>query len=238
MGELRKYVDVCANKNEEELRKTGDAWALAVAKNKLVYEIDWLGVPIIQTPEDIILMQELIYDVQPDIIIEIGIAHGGGLLFYSSMLSLIGKEQGKVIGVDIDIRKHNRNVIEKHPMFNKVILVEGSSIDEETVNKVKSLVPEGARVLVCLDSNHYKNHVLQELQKYWDMVSIGSYIVVFDTISSDFAKKSGADKGYADNGPLEAVHAFLKQNSRFEIDKRYNKLYVSDCQDGFLRRIQ
>jgi cephalosporin hydroxylase len=233
---LRKYVLTKENKNIKELEKEAIKWAKVSAENRLSYEIDWLGVPIIQTPEDMVLMQELIFKVQPDIIIETGIAHGGSLIYYASLLELLGK--GKVIGVDIEIRDHNRKVIEKHPMFKRIELIEGNSIFEETIEKIRKMVPKDSKVIVCLDSNHTKDHVLQELQLYHGFVNLGGYIVVFDTNTSKLAELGACDKMYINNSPKEAVENFLKVNDNFEIDKYYNKLYISYSPNGFLKRIR
>ena len=231
---LRKYVRIKRNKNIIELEMEAIKWAKVSAENYLSYEIDWLGVPIIQTPEDMILMQELIFKIKPDVIIETGIAHGGSLIYYASLLELLGK--GKVIGVDIEIREHNRRVIEVHPMFKRIELIEGSSVSDETIEKITKIVPKNSKVIVCLDSNHTKEHVLKELQLYNSFVNPGSYIVVFDTNTSKLAELGACDKMYINNSPKEAVEDFLKANDNFEIDKYYNKLYISYSPNGYLRR--
>lgn len=233
---LRKYVLTKDDKNTKELEELGLKWARVSEENRLSYEIDWLGVPVIQTPEDLILMQELIFNVQPDFIIESGIAHGGGLIYYASLMELLNK--GKVIGVDIDIREYNRKVIEAHPLFKRIEMIEGDSVSDETVREVRKRIPENSKVIVCLDSDHSKAHVLRELQIYQDFVVPGCYIVVFDTNTSRLAELGVCDKKYINNGPKEAVEEFLKMNDNFEIDKSYNKLYVSYNPDGYLRRIK
>lgn len=232
---LRKYVHTKENKNIKELEEAAIKWVKVSAENHLSYEIDWLGVPIIQTPEDMILMQELIFKIQPDIIIETGIAHGGSLIYYASLLELLGK--GKVIGIDIEIREHNRKVIEKHPLFKRIKLIEGDSTSGETIEKIRKIIPKNSKVVVCLDSNHTKNHVLKELQLYHGFVNPKSYIVVFDTITSELSKVSNSEKIYLNNSPKEAIDEFLKGHNDFEIDKSYNKLYLSSSPNGFLRRI-
>ena len=233
---LRDYVLVKKDKNIKELESAGAEWAKVCEDNKLSYEIDWLGVPVIQTPEDLVLMQELIFKIQPDVIVELGIAHGGGMIYEASLMELLGK--GKVIGVDVEIRKHNRDVIEAHPLAKRIEMIEGSSIDESIVQEVKKKIPKEAAVLVFLDSNHTKPHVLSELEIYQDFVGVGSYMVVFDTISSRLAKQGVAKNIYVDNGPLEAVMEFLKTNDKFQIDKHFNKLYASHSQDGYLKRVK
>jgi len=233
---LRKYVRIKENKNIKELEEAAIKWTKVSAENRLSYEIDWLGIPIIQTPEDMILMQELIFQIQPDVIIETGIAHGGSLIYYASLLELLGK--GKVIGVDIEIREHNRKVIEKHPMFGRIELIEGSSISEKIIEKLEKIVHKDSKVIVCLDSNHTKDHVLKELQLYSKFVNLGGYIVVFDTIGSKLAELGACEKSYSNNSPKEAVEDFLKVNGNFEINKYYNKLYISYSPNGYLERIR
>ncbi len=233
---LKQYVLTKKDKDVKELEKAGLEWARVCSDNKLSYELEWLGVPIIQTPEDIMLLQEVIFKVQPDVIIESGIAHGGGMIFEASLLELLGK--GKVVGVDIDIREHNRKVVESHPLAKRIEMIQGSSITPETVAKVKEKIPANATVLVCLDSDHTKPHVLKELELYEQFVAPGSYIVVFDTVSSDLAKLGAAKEIYIDNGPMEAVREFLKKTDDFVIDTEFNKLYSSHSQNGYLKRIK
>ena len=232
---LRKYVLTEENKNLPELEKAAAEWTKVSQKNKLVYEIDWLGVPIIQTAQDMILMQELIFKIKPDIIIDVGLAHGGSLIYYSSLLELLGN--GKVIGVDIDIREHNRKVIEAHPLFKRIELIEGSSISEKVINEIEKRLPKNPKIIVCLDSNHKKNHVLEELKLYQKFVNKGSYLVVFDTNTSDLVKLGACEEEYRDNGPKEAIEEFLRINNDFEIDKDYNKLFISCSPDGYLKRV-
>jgi len=233
---LDKYVKKCQNKHEKNLHKSSNEWLKVSAENKIDYELKWLGVPIIQTAEDIVLMQELIFKVKPDFIIETGIAHGGSLIFYASLFEILGK--GKVIGVDIDIREHNRQVIESHPLFKRIELVLGNSVAEETINKIKQMVPNTAKTIVCLDSNHYKEHVFEELKTYQSFIDLHSYIVVFDTVTSSLAKSGVCHESYIDNGPMEAVDDFIEINSNFIIDKDFNKLYTSTSHDGYLKRIR
>lgn len=236
VSSLRDYVLTKKDKDVEELERVGAQWASVSDKNKLSYEIDWLGIPVIQTPEDLVLLQELIFKIRPDIILEIGIAHGGGLIFEASLLELLG--HGTVIGVDIDIREHNRKVIEAHPLAKRIELIEGSSISEEVIEKLKQKIPKDSKVIVCLDSDHTKPHVLKELELYQYFILPECYIVVFDAISSQLAKAGAAKEIYIDNGPGEAVVEFLKSNNKFEIDTAFNKLYSSHNQNGYLRRIK
>ncbi len=233
---LRKYVTTKKSKDIKELKEAAIKWTRVSAENRLSYEIDWLGVPIIQTPEDMILMQELIFKIKPDVIIETGIAHGGSLIYYASLLELLGK--GKVIGIDIEIREHNRRAIERHPMFKRIELIEGNSISGETIEKIREIMPKDSKVIVCLDSNHTKDHVLKELQLYHGFVNLGGYIVVFDTNTSKLAELGACEKMYLNNSPKEAVEDFLKVNGNFEINKYYNKLYISYSPNGYLERIR
>ncbi len=232
----KNFVLTKENKNIEGLKKAAGEWSKTCSANKLSYEIDWLGVPIIQTVEDVVLLQELIFKVQPDVIIESGIAHGGGMIFEASILELLGK--GKVIGIDIEIREHNREVIEAHPLAKRIEMIQGSSIAEETIYEIRKRIFPGSKVLVCLDSNHTKTHVLRELELYQQFVMPGSYIVVFDTIASDLAKVGLSEQVHIDNGPAEAVAEFLQRNNNFQIDTHFNKLYSSHNQNGYLKRVK
>jgi len=214
-------------------------WICKTALYKYTYNFTWLGRPIIQFPQDILAMQELIWQVKPDLIIETGIAHGGSLIFYASMLELLGGD-GQVLGIDIDIREHNRIQIEKHPMSKRVTMIEGSSVDKNVVNQVYEFANNKKQVLVALDSMHTHDHVLKELDLYSPLVTKGSYLVVFDTIiehmPDHFFPARPWGKG---NNPKTAVWEFLKQNSRFEIDKEIeNKLLITVAPDGYLKCVR
>lgn len=208
-------------------------------KAQYSYNFSWMGRPIIQYPQDMIAMQELIWEIKPDLIIETGIAHGGSLIYYASLLELIG--HGEVLGIDIDIREHNRKEIELHPMFKRIKMIEGSSISQEIIDKVAAFAKDKKRVMVSLDSNHTHEHVLQELNLYSPFVSLGSYIVVFDTIVEDlpegyFSQKRPWGIG---NNPKTAVNEFLSGNNNFEIDHSIdNKLLISVAPGGYLKRIK
>lgn len=213
-------------------------WLMSVAENKYTYNFTWMGVPIIQFPQDIVAMQEIIWRVKPDLIIETGIARGGSLIFYASMLELIGN--GHVLGIDIDIRPHNREVIEAHPMFKRITMLEGSSISDEMASRVRDFAKDFKTVLVVLDSNHTHEHVLRELEHYAPLTSVGSYCVVFDTVVEDIPKGSFPDRPWdkGDN-PKTAVWAYLEQDDRFEIDTDiHNKIMVTVAPDGYLRRVR
>lgn len=184
-------------------------------------------------------MQEIIWHVKPDLIIETGIAHGGSLIFYASMLELLG-EEGKVLGIDIDIREHNRREIEKHPMFKRITMIEGSSVDERVIEKVREFVQGKKRVLVSLDSLHTHDHVLRELEAYSPLVTTGSYCVIFDTMVEDLPDESSANRPWGKgNNPKTAVWEFLKKNNRFVIDKEIeNKLLITVAPDGYLKCVK
>ncbi|WP_141046810.1 cephalosporin hydroxylase family protein [Aliarcobacter cryaerophilus] len=208
------------------------------------YNFSWLGRPIIQYPQDMIALQEIIWDVKPDMIIETGIAHGGSLIFSASMLTLLEAcgeiEDGKVLGIDIDIREHNKKAIEAHPMSKKITMFQGSSIDSEMIKKVHEFAKSGKRILVCLDSNHTHDHVLSELKAYASLVSIGSYCCVFDTLIEDMPEGSFPNRPWEKgNNPKTAVWKYLKENDNFVIDKDIeNKLLITVAPDGYLKRIK
>jgi cephalosporin hydroxylase len=214
-------------------------WFINSSKYEYSYHFNWLGRPIIQFPQDIIAMQEVIWQVKPDLIIETGIAHGGSLIFYASMLEMLGGE-GKVLGIDIDIRPHNRIEIEKHPMFRRITMIEGSSLDETIARLVHDFARGAKTVLVVLDSNHTHEHVLKELELYSSLVTKGSYLVVFDTIIEDLPDDFFPDRPWGKgNNPKTAVHEFLQSNDRFVIDKDIdNKLLISVAPEGYLRCVR
>jgi len=223
---------------DKKFKKLANEFIVKADKHKYEYNFEWLGRPIIQYPQDIVAMQEIIWKVRPDLIIETGIAHGGSLIFYASMLELLGR--GEVLGIDIDIRKQNRKEIERHKMYKRIKMIEGSSIDKEVVRKVEDTVKKYKKVLVCLDSLHTHSHVLNELNLYSKFVSKGSYLVVFDTnieyLPKGFFKNRPWDKG---NNPATAVKAFLKQNKNFVVDKNVeNKLLITSVPGGYLKRIR
>ena len=234
MKNLEKYIAREPNKDTKSLEKDSMQWIRTSWENKLSYEVNWLGIPIIQTAEDIVIFQELIYNIQPDVIIETGIAHGGSLIFYASIMNLIGK--GRVIGVDIDIREHNKILIQKHPMFERIEMIEASSVDFNTINLIRSKIKPGEKVVVILDSNHTIDHVYQELNLYQQFVSSGSYIVVCDTIMPDLAGLKPAASDISTNNARAGMNKFLAENSNFEVDLKYNKLYVTNHPRGFLKR--
>ena len=206
------------------------------ARHKYTYHFSWMGRPIIQLPQDMMAMQEIIWRIKPDLVIECGIAHGGSILYYASLLELQG--HGEVLGIDRDIRAHNREAIEAHPMSKRVTMIEGSSLDPQVASQVQAAAA-GKKVIVVLDSNHTHEHVLQELRLYAPLVSVGSYCVVMDTIVEDMSDDAFPDRpwGKGDN-PKTAVWAFLKESQAFEIDSELeNKLLITVAPDGYLRRV-
>ncbi len=229
-----------------DLKKESLKWMLNAGTKggNYTYNFNWLGRPIIQYPQDMIALQEIIWDVKPDLIIETGIAHGGSLIFSASMLTLLEAcgeiENGKVLGIDIDIREPNRKAIEAHPMGKKITMFQGSSIDKDMIAKVHDFAKSGKKILVCLDSNHTHEHVLAELKAYANLASIGSYCIVFDTIIEDMPEGSFPnrpwDKG---NNPRTAVWEYLKECDNFVIDKDIeNKLLITVAPDGYLKRVK
>ena len=227
-----------ANGLNGRLRQAADAFNVESNRAQYSYNFSWMGRPIIQYPQDMIAMQEIIWNVKPDLIIETGIAHGGSLIFYASLLELIGK--GEVLGIDIDIREHNRREIESHPMIKRIKMLQGSSIDVSLVAEVKKYAEGKSTVLVCLDSNHTHSHVLDELKFYSPFVSPGSYLVVFDTIVEDLPDNylPGRSWSRGDN-PKTAVHEFLKSHPEFIIDTDIdNKLLISVAPQGYLKKIR
>ncbi|MBI2048872.1 MAG: class I SAM-dependent methyltransferase [Candidatus Liptonbacteria bacterium] len=239
IADVSKHVLRRKNKDTKKLEKASLGWIRAAWENKLDYEVSWLGMTIIQNPYDMILMQELIFDLRPDLIVETGIAHGGSLIYYASLMEMLGK--GRVIGVDIDIRSHNRCLIEKHPMYKRIEMIQGGSTDKELIARLKKKAKKYRKVMVCLDSHHGYEHVLKELRLYAPLVSKGSYIVVFDTLMPKLFGLKGTKNIYSDyrkDNPGSAAKKFLSENKNFKIDKNYNKFFVSSCPDGFLRRIK
>jgi len=254
MSDFTREVEerIEAQGKNQQLQAAAMAFVEASVDPKYSYNFSWMGRPIIQYPQDIVVMQELIWQVKPDLIIETGIAHGGSLVFSASMLSMLdmveAMERGesmdpavsrrKVLGIDVDIRAHNREAIEQHPMASRIQMIEGSSVDDEVVNRVKEIAGKYETILVCLDSNHTHEHVLAELHSYAGLTSSGSYCVVFDTLIEDMPDNKYPDRpwGRGDN-PKTAVWEFLKENTDFEIDASiHHKLQITVATDGFLRR--
>jgi cephalosporin hydroxylase len=219
-------------------------WLEESMRKSYVYNFSWMGRPIIQNPIDIMAMQEIIWEVKPDLIIETGIAHGGSLIFSASMLELNaacgGPRDAEVLGIDIDIRPHNREAIEAHPMSSRITLLEGSSVAPEMISKVKEKANGKKRVLICMDSNHTHDHVLAELEAYAALTSVGSYCIVFDTFVEDVPADVFKDRPWhPGNSPKTAVWEYLKAHPEFEIDKSIqNKLLITVAPDGYLKRVR
>ena len=224
--------------NSKEMQELGVSFLEETGKFNYTYNFSWMGLPIIQCPQDIVAMQEILWRIKPDTIIETGIARGGSIAFYSSMMDMMGIADGKVIGIDIDIRAHNREALENHPTAKRIHLVEGSSIDRKTVEQVTELTKGSKTTLVCLDSMHTKEHVLEELRLYADLVSSGSYLVVFDTTIEYVPDSFYPDRPWGPgNSPMTAIEEFLKENSDFEIDYAISdKLLITVARNGFLRK--
>jgi cephalosporin hydroxylase len=237
-------------RNKQMIRKLGKnrslkqlsiRWLMVSSLFEYSYHFSWLGRPIIQFPQDMIAVQEIIWKTKPELIIETGIARGGSLIFSASILELLGN--GKVIGIDIDIHKENRRKIEQHPLAKRIIMIEGSSTDESVVKKVHKIAKGKKRIMVMLDSNHTHEHVLNELQSYSGLVTKGSYLIVFDTIIDDIPikmqKKLVKGKWSVGNSPKSAVIEFLNQTNRFVVDKEIeNKLLITVAPHGFLKCIK
>ena len=233
----QKKVNINKLGNDKELINSSYKWIAGTSRYNYTYNFEWLGRPIIQFPQDIVAMQEILWEVKPNLVIETGIAHGGSLIFYASILELIGK--GEVLGIDIDIREHNRKAIEEHPMFKRIAMIEGSSISEEIADQVRAFAEGKEKVLVCLDSNHTHEHVLKEMELYSPLVTKGSYLVVFDTAIEDMPDELFKDKPWGKgNNPKTAVAEFLKTNDSFAVEKDIdNKLLITVAPGGYLRRV-
>jgi cephalosporin hydroxylase len=213
---------------------------IAAEKYDYTYLWTWMGVPIIQLPADIMATQEVIFATKPDVIIETGVARGGSVIFMASLLELIGK--GKVVGIDNDIRPHNRDTIQRHAMNNRIKLIEGPSADARTLKMVRDEIPVGASVMVVLDSDHSRDHVLAELRCYGPLVTQGQFLIVADTIVGHIdesrALKNRSKVWFKGNEPLAALEAYLAETERFEVDQLINgKLILSSSPGGYLRCI-
>lgn len=238
------FSEIIQQANNPEVKKITIDWISHPALHHYSYHFSWLGRPIIQYPQDIVAMQEIIFQVKPDLIIETGIAHGGSLIFYASLLELNaicgGPKHAHILGIDIDIRAHNRLAIEQHPLFkrNRITLFEGSSTSSEIISRVKNFSRQYKNIMVLLDSNHTHEHVFEELTAYANLVSSGSYCVVFDTIIEKMPTEAYPDRPWGrGNNPMTAVNSFLQQNSDFSIDNTLeNKLLITVCPNGYLKR--
>lgn len=243
----QRKQNINQNPSNPILVESAKAFLCASAEAKYSYGFDWLDRPIIQYPQDIVAFQEIVSSVKPDLIIETGIAHGGSLVLSASLLCLLDVMEGldprqsnrRVLGIDIDIRPHNRQAIDDHPLRFKMDLIEGSSIGSQVIDQVRSYASSFDRVLLSLDSNHTHEHVLAELNAYADLVSVGSYCIVFDTVVEDLPAGSFPDRPWdVGNNPKTAVHHWLKDHPEFQVDKNIeNKLLITVAPDGFLLKI-
>jgi cephalosporin hydroxylase len=250
--EMMERID--AIRSNRELCEPAAQFMRASIAPRYSYNFQWQGRPVIQYPQDLVAMQELIWSVRPDLVIETGIAHGGSLIFSASMLALLdmcdaiergeaidpSKSRRKVLGIDIDIRAHNRAAIEAHPMASRIRMLQGSSIAPQIVKEVRTIASAYSRILICLDSNHTHEHVLAELEAYAPLTSVGSYCVVFDTVVEDMPGEAFPDRpwGPGDN-PKTAVWAYLKAHPEFEIDTSIaDKLLITVAPDGYLKRVR
>lgn len=251
--DYERHLRISQFAHDGVLNSLAHDWVFESMKRKYLYNFDWLGRPIIQYPQDMVAIQEIIWQVRPTLIIETGIAHGGSLILSASMLALLdyceavdsglaiypSESKRKVIGIDIEIREHNRSAIERHPMSSKIEMIEGSSTDQKIVDQVAELAKGHSSVLVLLDSNHTYEHVYCELESYANLVSVGSYCVVFDTFVEDMPTGYFADRPWdKGNSPRTAVDQFLKLHAEFEVDESIqNKLLITVAPGGFIKRI-
>ena len=259
MSEIEKFENEITQNiskmgGDDNFNSLSNQWLIESAKLNYSYNFKAFGQPIIQYPQDIVAMQELIWRIKPDLIIETGIAHGGSLLLSASMMALLDytnavkhnltlnprESKRKVLGIDIDIRKHNLQAIQQHPLSHHIDMSEGSSIGSDTIEEVKKYAKDFETVLVCLDSNHTHQHVLEELNAYASLVSIGSYCVVFDTIIEDMPENSFPNRQWGKgNNPKTAVTEFIKGNHNFEIDHKIDrKLMITVAPNGYLKRVK
>jgi len=248
VSEYQKFKQECAEEIEalgqdKELAGLTRQWMDRANQGKYSYHFEWLGRPIIQYPQDIVAMQELIWAVQPDLIIETGIAHGGSLIFSASMLALNaacgGPQEARVLGLDIDIRAHNRAAVEAHPLANRITMIQGSSIAPEIIAQVHQFAANYKRILVCLDSNHTHDHVLAELEAYAQLTSVGSYCVVFDTVIEDMPADMFPNRPWGPgNNPKTALRAWIAKHPEFVVDRSIeHKLLATVAPEGFLKRV-
>jgi cephalosporin hydroxylase len=224
---------------DADLAKLSHAFFLKTCEHRYSYNFSWLGRPVIQYPQDLIATQEVIWSVKPDLIVETGIAHGGSLIFYASLLELIGGP-GNVIGIDNDIRAHNRTAIEAHPLLRRISMVQGSSVDAAVARSVSEAARDKQRILVVLDSHHTHAHVLRELDLYSPLVRAGSYVIVFDTAIEQMPADAFPHRPWGPgNNPHTAVQEFLSRNDRFAVDSAIdNKLLISAAPGGYLRCVK
>jgi len=220
----------------EGMRMVASLWTKLATQYKLMYEPSWLGIPIIQFTSDMVMMQELIWKLRPDYIVECGFAHGGSAILYASICDLAGK--GEVIGIDVEVRKYNRVAIESHPLSRRIRIIEQSSVDQNTAQLVQQITGGAKCVLVVLDSNHSREHVLREMELYQNLVTGGSYLVVMDGLQATVWDTPRGLPEWKDSNPLQAIEEFLARHPEFEDDPHYTRLHVTCCPHGFLRRTE
>jgi cephalosporin hydroxylase len=230
--------EAAAMKEDAELRSLSRKWFDRSCQYRYSYNFTWLGRPIIQYPEDIVAVQELLWKVRPDLVVETGVAHGGSLVLSASILEMLG--HGSVIGIDIDIRRHNRQAIEEHPLAKRIQLIEGSSTDDKVIAEVVKRATNLERIVVFLDSNHTHEHVIRELDLYSPLVRKGSYLVVFDTVVEEMPDTAFSNRPWArGNNPMTAVREFLARNQRFVVDNEFEqRLQLSVAPSGYLRCVE
>lgn len=238
--EQKRKMALALGKDEAAFQQSLDA-ILTFDKYDYSYLWSWMGVPIIQLPADVMATQEVIWNTKPDVIIETGIARGGSMIFMASLLAAMGKENARVIGVDIDIRAHNRDTIENHPLSKWITMIEGGSVDDDVLAKVRAEIPAGAKVMVILDSDHSYDHVLAECRAYGQMVTEGCYLVVADTVvgylPEGMALEKRSKRWEKGNEPLAALQTYLGETAEFEVDPVLNgKLVLSSSPNGYCVR--
>jgi len=241
-----KEFDIKVKKNlnkmnrDKKLFKKSLNWMIHADKYKYTYNFQWAGIPVIKFPNDLVALQEIISKVKPDVIIETGVAHGGSVVFSASMLELYSSKSSFVVGIDIDIRKHNLSRLKKNKFYNRLKLIEGSSTAPEVIHKVKKLIKGKKKIMVFLDSNHTYQHVKDEINIYKDLVTKNSYLVVEDTFSEYFPKGYYSNRPWdVGNNPMIALREFLKQNKNFVVDSEIcSKLQITETFDGYLKKIK
>ena len=248
MDEIKRFENerselIQSNSENRDLTNAAEVFLTRSAKLNYSYNFTWMGRPIIQYPQDMIAVQEIIWEVKPDLIIETGIAHGGSLIFSASLLEILENcdeiEDGKVLGIDVDIREHNKKAIGAHPMSKKITMFEGSSIDKEMISRVHDFSNQSKKIMVFLDSNHTHDHVLAELRAYAKLASVGSYCVVFDTLIEDMPQGFYDRPWDRGDNPKTAVWEYLKECDDFIIEKDIDKkILISVAPSGYLKRVK
>ncbi len=239
-------------RNDAGFQNLSQDWLRESMQRRYVYNFDWMGRPIIQYPQDMVALQEIVWGTKPDVILETGIAHGGSLILSASLLAMLdyadavergelldpAKPKRRVVGIDIDIRAHNRAAMESHPMASRITMIEGSSTAQETIDRAKEAVGDAKRVMVCLDSMHTHDHVVAELDAYATLVTPGCYCLVLDSFVEDMPQGFFKDRPWdVGNNPKTALHSWLQDHPDFTIDRDMaTKLQVTVAPDGFLRR--